>query len=193
MINMKNFSIYLAAIVFFIAGFFVANLHRNYIEQTLADFQQKEEKILLADNSQEQEWVEVSPNPSPIVWQETNNQPNNQPGILNQPTGKFIIKEISKITPAKTAAETGEDIYFSTAIKNVGSKKKFLTHICFQYNGGNFGCVLNKNLFPEEEFAFGNSMTFTKPGNYSVWITFSQDGTNFYRPLSASAVTVNIQ
>ena len=68
MINMKNFSIYLAANVFFIAGFFVANLHRNYIEQTLADFQQKEEKILLADNSQEQEWVEVSPNPSPIVW-----------------------------------------------------------------------------------------------------------------------------
>jgi len=193
---MKNLKIYLLFFVFFIAGFTVANLHRDNIEQTLADFQKTEEKTLLADNSKGQEWIEVSPSPSPIVSQETNNQPiilNQSTGVPRQQAGKFIIKEVSKITAGKTAAETGEEVYFSTAVKNVGSKKKFLTHICFQYNGGNFGCILNTNLDPGQEFAFGNSMTFTKPGNYSVWITWSQDGTNFYRPLSGSSAIVKIQ
>ena len=173
---MKNLKVYLLFFVFFIAGFAIANLHRDNINQTLADFQKTEEKTLLADNYKGQEWIEVSPNPSPIVSQKT----NNQPVILSQPSGlpagkagKFIIKQTSKITAGKTTAETGEEVYFSTAIKNVGSKKKFLTHICFQYNGGNFGCILNKNLDPGQKFAFGNPMTFTKPGNYSIWITWS--------------------
>lgn len=106
--------------------------------------------------------------------------------------GKFTILETQKMYADRYTVQTGETVNFFTKLKNTGTSKKFLTHICFQYSGGNFGCQLNMNLGPGEEKAIHNSMVFPNPGTYSVWVTWSQDKTNFYRPLSAGSVTVTV-
>lgn len=102
--------------------------------------------------------------------------------------------ETEKITADRTTAETGEQVNFTVSLQNQGTKKKFLTHICFDHSGGvTFGCLLNKNLFPGEKFNVNNSMMFPNPGSYSVWVTWSQDATNFYRPINAGSTTVHIE
>ena len=183
---MKNFKIYLVAVIFFVIGFAAAEFHNKYIQKTLADFQkvEQEKSSLLTDNSINSQWVEVSPSPSPI--------PNWQPAVPGKPIDKFIIKETQKITAGQNRVETGEEVNFSVTLKNIGNKKKFLTHICFQYSGGNFGCVLNTNLFPEQEQNFNNSMMFPNPGTYSVWVVWSQDKTNFYRPLNGGSASITV-
>lgn len=120
--------------------------------------------------------------------------------IINQktpqtaPSGKFTIVESKKITADSTAAETGETVNYTVTLKNTGSKKKFLTHICFNHSGGEtFGCLLNHNLFPDKEINLNNSMMYKTAGTYSVWVTWSQDGTNFYRPVGAGKAVVRIQ
>lgn len=182
----KNWQYWLAAVIFFVIGFSVSELHSKYTQKTLADFHQdesiKKDSTLLTDSSVDSQWVEVSPTPSPITnWQET---------TPSKPSGKFIIQETQKITASQSKVETGEQVDFSVTLKNVGNKKKFLTHICFQYSGGNFGCILNKNLFPGEEFGFSNSMMFPNPGTYQVWIVWSQDKTNFYRPINGGSAPI---
>lgn len=111
-----------------------------------------------------------------------------------QPHGKFTITESRAVTASQSHAEIGQQIDFSLALKNIGTAKKFLTHICMQESGGaTFGCIMNKNLYPGEEFGFSAGMTFPKPGTYSVWVTWSQDGTSFFRPLNAHSATVTIE
>ncbi len=183
----KKIKIYLIAILFFSAGVAAANLldsPKN--NQTLADssFSLKSE----ISPSPTLQWLEVSPSPATQVWREipiSNKNPNYN-------SSKYIIKQTQKITASRSSAETGEEVYFSTSLKNIGDKKKFLTHICFQYNGGNFGCILNTNLDPDQEFSFGSNMIFNNPGTYNVWITLSQDHTNFFQPLNGSMTTINI-
>lgn len=107
--------------------------------------------------------------------------------------GKFSIIQTKAMVSSTTKAETGETVVFSTAIKNGGSKKKHLTHICFNHSGGaTFGCINKRDLDPGEEIEVQGPMMFTQPGNYSVWLTWSQDNTNFYKPNSASSAEVRI-
>lgn len=108
--------------------------------------------------------------------------------------GRQIIRETSHITASTARVETGEQVDFNVALTNVGDRKKFLTHICFHHSGGEtFGCILNKNLYPGETFAFGNSMIFRSPGTYRVWITWSQDGTTWIRPIDGGVATVVVE
>lgn len=185
----NNWSIYLLAFLFFAFGFAAASFLKNSTKQTHAESVNSTPKTsVLADNSTNSGWVEVSPSPVALALPTISNVSS----APSQPSGKFIIQEVQKITANKTTAETGEQVDFNVTLKNVGDKKKFLTHICFQYSGGNFGCLLNKNLFPGEEFNINNSMIFPNPGNYSVWVVWSQDKTNFYRPVKGSTSTVTV-
>jgi len=109
------------------------------------------------------------------------------------PSTKFTIVESKKISADKATAETGETVSYNVTLKNTGSKKKYLSHICFNHSGGvTFGCLLSKNLEAGEEFNVNNYMRYTTAGTYSVWVTWSQDGTNFYRPQGAGTATVTI-
>jgi hypothetical protein len=116
---------------------------------------------------------------------------------LTQPSGKFIIVENQSMTSDKVRVETGENVVFSTTIKNEGTKTKHLTHLCFNHSGGvTFGCLngpQGPTLDPGEEFPLGGATVFTQSGTYSVWLTWSQDETNFYRPLNGSAVKVVVE
>jgi len=109
---------------------------------------------------------------------------------------KLTIKEVRGITADKQKAETGEQVNFSARIKNIGSKKKHLTHLCFNHSGGvTFGCTNGPNGFnldPGQEIDISNSMMFVTPGAYSVWLTWSQDKTNFLKPLDSSLAQVTI-
>ncbi len=110
---------------------------------------------------------------------------------------KFTIVESKPMTASRTYAQTGQEIIFSTAIKNEGPEMKNLTHLCFNHSGGvSFGCLNGPaapTLDPGKEMGISNGMIFTHPGTYYVWLTWSQDKTNFYRPLRSTSVKVMIE
>jgi len=120
-----------------------------------------------------------------------------QSDVSTAVSSKFTIKEIQPISADRHQAQTGQLINFQTRLKNIGPEKKHLTHVCFNHSGGvTFGCLngpQGPNLSPGEELSIHNSMIFTQPGNYSVWLTWSQDGVNFYRALEAGRVEVRIE
>jgi hypothetical protein len=112
---------------------------------------------------------------------------------VNYQNTKFTLLEVGKISVDKNHAETGENVNYTVTIKNTGNKRKFLTHICFNHSGNvTFGCVRNVNIEAGSEFNLNNTMQYTNSGNYSVWITWSQDHTNFYRPNNAGVATMTI-
>jgi hypothetical protein len=112
-------------------------------------------------------------------------------------SNKFSLVESQAITADKNQVETGENVVFSTAIKNEGSKMKHLTHLCFNHSGGvTFGCLegpQGPNLDSGQEFPIGGATIFTQPGTYQVWLTWSQDATNFYRPLNSSSIKIVVE
>jgi hypothetical protein len=119
---------------------------------------------------------------------------NNTTNIFNSysKTSKFTITESKKLSSDRATAQTGERLSFYAGITNTGQNKKFLTHICFESSNGPFGCIRNHNLGPNESLSFSNSATFNKVGNYIIWISWSQDGVNFYKPNNASSIKVEI-
>ena len=107
---------------------------------------------------------------------------------------KFTIVESEKISADKTKVQTGEDVRFWLTIKNDGAKVKTLTHLCFNHSGGvNFGCLLDHTLASGQEFSISNTTRFYSPGTYSVWFTWSQDKTNFYKAVNGGIVTVHVE
>jgi hypothetical protein len=132
----------------------------------------------------------VATSPEPKAAESLN--PSSGGGSVSGGSDKFTILETQKLSADRYTVQTGETVNFFTKLKNTGTSKKFLTHICFQYSGGNFGCQLNMNLDPQEEKAIHNSMVFPNPGTYSVWVIWSQDKANFYPPVSAGSVTVTV-
>lgn len=131
----------------------------------------------------------VSSTPIP-TWKEVHTV---SPAIYTYPSRKYTITETGRMTADKLSAQTGENVNFTVTIKNEGQEKKFLTHICFNHSGGvTFGCVLNKNLESGESFNINNTMQFTSPGTYAVWLTWSQDHTNFYRPQRSGIASVRV-
>ena len=112
----------------------------------------------------------------------------------NSSQGKFSIIESKKISADKTNVETGEDVRFWLTIKNNGVKVKTLTHLCFNHSGdANFGCLLDHTLAPGQEFSISNTTRFYSPGVYSVWFTWSQDKTNFYKASNGSSVQIVVE
>ena len=131
-----------------------------------------------------------------VVWEE---QELNASGFGAEqtssiPAGKFTIVEAQKISADKTNVQTGEDVRFWLTIKNDGAKVKTLTHLCFNHSGGTtFGCLLDHTLASGQEFSISNTTRFYSPGVYSVWFTWSQDKTNFYKPVNGSSVKVVVE
>jgi len=107
---------------------------------------------------------------------------------------KFTIYENQNITANKTKVQTGEEVKFSVSLINKGTTKKFFTHICFNHSQGvTFGCVLGVNLDPGEIWPITGNTIFTTPGTYAVWVSWSQDKTNFYRPQKPTTTWVTVQ
>jgi len=184
----KKFSYFLVAIVFFLCGILLTVFYQQHQKGTV------EALVDLSEEVTPTVTEAVSPTATPSPEYEELIIPHT-PYITYKPQSstKYTIEEVTRITADKTNAETGETVNFTVTIKNTGTKKKFLTHVCFNYTGGSgFGCMLNKNLEAGESFNLNNSMMFESSGRYSVWITWSQDGTNFYRPKGAGQVNVYI-
>jgi len=181
----KKSSYFLTAIIFFLCGILLTVFYQQHQKGTA------EALVDLSEEVTPTVTEAVSPTATPSPEYEELVIP--QKSDYSQTSSKYSIEEVSRITADRTSAETGETVNFTVTIKNTGTKKKFLTHVCFNYTGGSgFGCLLNKNLEAGESFNLNNSMMFKNPGSYSVWITWSQDGINFYRPKDAGQVNVYI-
>ncbi|MCJ7740602.1 hypothetical protein MUP32_04790 [Candidatus Microgenomates bacterium] len=180
----KKTSYFLTAIIFFFCGILITVFYQQYqrrIAEALVDTPDEASPTVTPT-------VIPSPEYEELVIPQITQIPH-----IPQTSSKYTIEEIGHITTDKTSAETGETVNFTVTIKNAGTRKKFLTHVCFNYTGGSgFGCLLNKNLEAGESFNLNNSMMFGNPGSYSVWITWSQDGINFYRPNSSGTAAVSV-
>jgi len=185
----SNFGNYiLTAFVFFILGAGGVLAYNNFFAM-----KEKPAKIEINKNKEKTQ-SESGATPSAQKWEEIRATSPQSPAASSNSSNKFTILESKKIYSDKTSAETGETINFFAALENIGTKKKFLTHVCFNHSGEvTFGCQLNINIDPGEEFPIHNSMIFANPGSYSVWLTWSQDKTNFYRPLNSGTARIKIQ
>lgn len=122
-------------------------------------------------------------------------QPHNQYAVLLPPaSGNTTITETEPITADKNNAPIGETINFRALIKNQGTKNKSLAYVCLNRSGATaFNCVANRNLSSDEDLVVSGSTMFVRPGDYSVWVTVSEDGTNFYRPLNAGTAFIKVE
>ena len=103
------------------------------------------------------------------------------------------IVEVGHISASQPVAQVGDDIGFTVTVKNQAATKKLIKQLCFNSSDGNFGCTMDFNLYPDQSFNFNNSGRFTTAGVKTIWITWTQDGQNFYRPVGGATTTVTIQ
>lgn len=177
----KNIKYFLTLVIFFIAGVLSVLAYQN--------FQEKNIQAQTSVNTDYNNDVSDTPTPEWIPYPTATTIPVR----YTAPSSKLTIMETQKISADRAMAETGETVNYTVTLKNTGNKKKFLTHICFNHSGGvTFGCLLNMNLESYKEFNINNSMTYKTPGTYSTWVTWSQDGNNFYRPQSGGSAVVKI-
>lgn len=182
---MRNLRYVLMLVIFFIAGVLSVIFYQSYTKSSVN-----------ADSILAESYITDTPEPSmtPVPtteWIQATTLPNQESHSYYPP--KFSIAETQKMSADRHEAETGETVNYTVTIKNTGTKKKFLTHICFNHSGGvTFGCALNVNIEAGDQFNINNSMMYKTPGTYSVWLTWSQDGTNFYRPQNSGSAIVRI-
>lgn len=106
--------------------------------------------------------------------------------------GRSDILQVGQIQVSQSEAYTGDDITFTIIIQNQAPYKKFVRQLCFQSSEGNFGCSPGFNLDPGQVFSISNNGRFASSGTKSVWITWTQDSTNFYSPVNSHPVTIQI-
>lgn len=120
---------------------------------------------------------------------------NSAPAVLptagNGPKNDII--EITHLSVSKPIAQVGDDINFSVTIQNQAPYAKLIKKICFNSTDGNFGCTQEFNFASMQIQNFNNSTRFTTGGVKTIWITWSQDGINFYRPVNSGTTSVTIQ
>jgi len=186
----KHRSILLTALIFFSIGFISSLIYT----QKSRYLTQAQDSGIVSEKVQQSPIPTETPSWTPyptVAAGEVNSIVQNNSSITK--SSKFTILEVQKITADKTSAQTGENVNFTVTIKNTGSTKKLLTHICFNHSGGvTFGCIREMNLEAGDKFNVNNTMQFTAPGTYSVWITWSQDHTNFYRPQNSGSAVVHV-
>ena len=139
-----------------------------------------------------------TPSPTPLLIQQITPTPTPVVSPLSVlPTAgggpRNDIVEVGHISASQPVAQVGDDIGFSVTIKNQAPYKKLVKQLCFNSTDGNFGCTMDFNLYPDQSFNFNNSGRFTTGGVKTVWITWTQDGQNFYRPVGGATTTVTIQ
>lgn len=106
--------------------------------------------------------------------------------------GREDIAQVGDIIASQPEAYTGDDITFTVTIQNQATYKKFVRQLCFQSSEGNFGCSPGFNLDPGQVFSMSNNGRFTSSGTKSVWVTWTQDNTNFYSPINNRSTTIQI-
>jgi hypothetical protein len=170
-------------ILFYISGFLVSYFYQKNIIKNI-NAKETEDPIIQKSMDSTKIWIQQD---------ETGINNSLKSPIADIQNSKFTITEIEHITADKYSAETGDTVNLKAAIKNTGTKKKFLTHICINDDqGNNYGCILNKNLESGETFSFNSSVQLKNPGNYWIHLTWSQDKTNFYQPNNTSSVHIEI-
>lgn len=137
----------------------------------------------------------VSPTPTNAPVPTVTPMPVVRPQALPTAGGgpRHDILEVGHISASQPVAQVGDDIGFTVTIKNQAATKKHIVQLCFNSSDGNFGCTLDFNLYPGESFNFNNSGRFTSGGVKTVWVTWTQDGQNFYRPVDGRTAQVTIQ
>jgi hypothetical protein len=96
------------------------------------------------------------------------------------------------ISSNMSSAQVGQDVNFTVTIQNNSRYKKFVSAICFQSNEGNFGCSQGVNLSVGQIYNINNSGRFTSGGTKNIWITWTQDDTNYYLPLNSKSANIFI-
>lgn len=111
--------------------------------------------------------------------------------VFTATSPRFDIVQIG-LTADKSDVQVGEDVTFTITLKNVSRKNKNVEAACFDSNDGNFGCQNDFNIPAGESFTFSNSGRWVSGGIKSVWVTWSPDNNNYYRPLYSSRVIVTV-
>lgn len=131
------------------------------------------------------------PAPNPTATPVTYTPPAALPTAGGGPRHDII--ETGHISASQPVAQVGDDIGFTVTIRNQAATKKHIVQLCFNSSDGNFGCTLDFNLYPDQSFNFNNSGRFTSGGVKTVWVTWTQDGQNFYRLVDGRSAQVTIQ
>lgn len=96
------------------------------------------------------------------------------------------------LAASRTSAQVDDFITFTAGIKNVAPYHKSIVNLCFNSTDGNFGCVWGIELDPGQTYSFQNVGRWTTGGTKNVWITWTQDSQNYYRPVGSNMVSVTI-
>lgn len=131
---------------------------------------------------------ENQPTPTPIP-------PSSPFNYMPLPATHGPEQDITEVTPliaSRSSAQVDDWISFTTTIKNTSVYTKNLQTVCFESTDGNFGCDWGISLQPGQTDTINNVGSWTSGGTKNVWITWSQDGINYYQPMDATTVTINI-
>lgn len=102
------------------------------------------------------------------------------------------IIETSPLTASRMSAQVDDSITFSVTIKNQAPYNKRLWDFCFESTDGNFGCIFGIQLASGQTYTLNNVGTWTNPGIKRIWVTWSQDFINYYTPLNATILSIQI-
>ncbi|HVZ11696.1 MAG TPA: hypothetical protein VG965_01580 [Patescibacteria group bacterium] len=102
------------------------------------------------------------------------------------------IAQVGPISASRNTVQVDDSVAFSVTIKNEASYNKDIQSLCFESTDGNFGCIFGINLAPGATYTANNVGTWTSGGAKKVWIDWTQDGRNFYSPVSGSSALINV-
>ncbi len=125
--------------------------------------------------------------PTPIT-----NSFNYTPLPTNDGGPQNDISESSPLTVNRSTIQVDDWATFSVTVKNVATYNKMIQALCFESTAGNFGCDWGINLAPGQTYTANNVGSWNTTGIENIWVTWTQDGTNWYQPLGANKVSVNV-
>ncbi len=134
---------------------------------------------------------------------------SNQPQLTNIPTSvtspfnftslptntggpQNDIYESNQLTVNRSTVQVDDWVKVSVGIKNVATYNKTIQALCFESTAGNFGCDWGINLTPGQTYYANNIGSWTTTGTQNIWVTWTQDGVNWYQPLNAHIVSINV-
>lgn len=131
--------------------------------------------------------LSLTPTPTPAPSNAFNYTP--LPAV-NGPENAII--EVTPLTATRSIVQVDDSVTFSVTLQNRASYSKELKTVCFESTDGNFGCQWGINLAPGQTFTINNVGTWTQGGTKNVWVTWSQDGMNYYQPRAAQTATIQV-
>jgi hypothetical protein len=134
----------------------------------------------------------VTPVPEPTWPVSTQNPFNYTPLPVNTGGPAGDISEVGPLTANRTSAQVDDYITFTATIQDRAPYNKTLQNVCFESSDGNFGCKWDIELTPGQTYTINNLGNWTSPGTKNVWITWTQDGINYYRPVNGRTARVFI-